>query len=258
MLVILYLAFRAVKIPEPARPPEEPEVTLPSPRANAIAVIIDDVGHSRPAAASFLNNDLPVALSFLPGRPHTRELAREAFDRGKTILLHLPMEPEGYPGVDPGPGAVLVTQKPGQIHRILINSLEEVPHAVGLNNHMGSKATSDARVMSNVLEFARENGLIFVDSRTSPETVAYRIARDMGVPALERDVFLDNDRDPVSMEKKAAELLDLAESRGWAVGIGHPYPETAMILQWMAAEARHRGIHWITVEEILSYAYPGN
>jgi len=258
VLVILFVVFRPSRLPVPAPPPEDPAVLLPLPTPSVIAVIIDDVGHSRAAAAHFLDNDLPIALSFLPGRPHTLELAQEAFDRGKTILLHLPMEPEGFPGIDPGHGAVLVAQKQGEINRILKQNLQEVPHAVGLNNHMGSKATSDTRIMSNVLEFARERSLIFVDSRTSPETVGYRIARSMGVPALERDVFLDNSRDLVSMKEKAVELLDLAESRGWAIGIGHPYPETAKALEWMAEEAGRRGIRWTTVEEILSYADPGN
>ncbi|TNF46457.1 divergent polysaccharide deacetylase family protein, partial [bacterium] len=238
VLVFLFVSYRPLKLPVPEPPPEEVPIPVPLPRIKAFAVIIDDVGHSRSAAASFLENDLPIALSFLPGRPHTRELAEEAYDKGKTILLHLPMEPEGYPGIDPGFGAVLVTQKPGEIDRILRENLEEVPHAVGLNNHMGSKATSDERIMSYILEFVKERDLIFVDSRTTPETVGYRIAMDIGIPALERDVFLDNRRDQISIEEKAAELLDLAESRGWAIGIGHPYPETARALEWMAEEAR--------------------
>ena len=258
VLVALFIIFRPSRLPMVAPPSQPPEIPVPSARINAIAVIIDDVGHSRSAASDFLDIDLPIALSFLPGRPHTRELVEEAHARGKTILLHLPMEPEGYPGIDPGHGAVLVGQNPAEIERILKENLKEVPHAVGLNNHMGSKATSDTRIMSNVLEFARNKGLIFVDSRTSAETVAYRVAMDMGVPALERDIFLDNKRDRDSMEKKAVELLDLAESRGWAVGIGHPYPETAKSLEWMAREARRRDIRWITIEEILSYADPGN
>jgi polysaccharide deacetylase 2 family uncharacterized protein YibQ len=258
ILVLLFVSFRPSRLPVPAPPPEELPVPVPLPKIKAFAIIIDDVGHSRSAAALFLENDLPIALSFLPGRPHTQELAEEAFGRGKTILLHLPMEPEGYPGIDPGHGAVLVAQKPREINKILKENFEEVPHAVGLNNHMGSKATSDERIMSHVLEFAKERDLIFVDSRTTPETVGYQTALNMGIPALERDVFLDNRRDPISIEEKAVELLDLADSRGWAIGIGHPYPETARALEWMEEEARRRGIHWITLEEILIYADPGN
>ncbi len=227
-------------------------------KVNVFCIIIDDLGHNRPAAAPFLELDQPVALAFLPMRPHSRDLAREAHEAGKTILLHLPMEPVGYPHVNPGKGAILVGFNPDEIERTITNDLDEFPFAVGINNHMGSKATSDERTMSAVLKVIKKKGLFFIDSRTSIDSVAYRLASGMKMSAGERDVFLDNKRTPEDIDIQAGELLDRAEKRGWAIGIGHPYPETAEALKRLAEEARRRGIRWGTVEEVLARADSGN
>jgi hypothetical protein len=168
------------------------------------------------------------------------------------------MEPLGYPDTDPGPGAVLLSQDSDRIWSIIRQDLDSLPGIVGVNNHMGSRATADARVMEAVLSFVRSEGLFFIDSRTTAETVAFSRAREMGVPCVCRDVFLDNVTDPTAIDARIDELLDLAEKRGWALGIGHPYPLTAEAMPRLAEKAKERGITWISLESLIAYADSGN
>ncbi|UCF30309.1 MAG: divergent polysaccharide deacetylase family protein [bacterium] len=257
---VLLLLTRPERIPPRGEryPTGPPELSVPFPplEVKAIVVIIDDMGHSRIAAEPFLDLEYPLTLSFLPHRPHSAELAEEAFRRGKTVLMHLPMEPKGYPDTDPGQGAILLSMENHEITRVLEEDLKVVPRAVGFNNHMGSKATEDRRVMSEILRLARDRGLIFIDSRTSPDSVGFALASAMDVPTAERSVFLDNIQTAEAIDEQADRLLDDAEERGWAIGIGHPYVETAAALGRLASEAEKRGILWISLEEGLDYAGP--
>lgn len=202
--------------------------------------------------------DHPVALSILPGRPFSSELATEAARRGKTILLHLPMQPLGFPEVDPGPGAILLSQNGEEIRGVLEGDIDSIPKVVGINNHMGSEATADPRVMKTVLRLIGERGLFFIDSRTTPQTVALELAREMKIPSARRDVFLDNEATPSAIDARTDELLDLAEKKGWAIGIGHPNTETARALERMAVKASERNIQWISIESLMAYANSGN
>ena len=245
---------------KPHLPPVVDKVTIPVQplKMKIVAVIIDDVGHSKPAARPFIEMDHPVALSILPGRTFSMDLAAEAAERGKTILLHLPMEPEDYPGIDPGPGAILLSQSREEIREVLERDLASIPGVVGINNHMGSRATTDPMVMETVLGLINKKELFFIDSRTSPETIALKLAREMGIPSARRDVFLDNIPTPSAIDARTDELLDLVEKRGWAIGIGHANIETANALERMALEASQRNIQWISLESLIAYAYTGN
>jgi polysaccharide deacetylase 2 family uncharacterized protein YibQ len=223
-----------------------------------VAVILDDIGHSRPAARPFLEMDHPVALSILPERPFSGELADKALEGGKTILLHLPMQPVGYPDVDPGPGAILLDQSVEEMARVLEKDITSLKGIVGINNHMGSIATTNARVMETVLTVIKDKKLFFIDSRTSSETIALKTARQMGVPSARRDVFLDNDTTPSAIDAKTDELLNLAEKKGWALGIGHANPETAKALERLAQKASERDIQWISLESLVAYVNSGH
>jgi polysaccharide deacetylase 2 family uncharacterized protein YibQ len=238
--------------------PEEVSVFAPPLPDKLVAVIIDDLGHNRQAARPFIEMPYPVALSFLPGRPFSEELAAEAMRSGKTMLLHLPMEPIHFPEMNPGPGAVLLSQNREEIHRIMEEDLASLPGIVGINNHMGSRATADRKTMDAVLEFVQREGLFFIDSRTTTETVGLARAREMGIPSVERDIFLDNVAEPSAIDAKIEELLDLAGERGWALGIGHAHPLTAEALTRLAERAGERGITWVSLEGLISYADPGN
>ncbi|MCK5351135.1 divergent polysaccharide deacetylase family protein [bacterium] len=245
---------------KPHKPPVVDRITIPVQplKMKVVAVIIDDVGHSPTAARPFIEMDHPVALSILPERPFSRELALEAAERGKTILLHLPMEPVGYPGIDPGPGAILLSHTRDEIREVFERDIASIPRIVGINNHMGSRATTDPRVMETVLDLISERGLFFIDSRTTPETIALKLARELGILSARRDVFLDNELTPSAIDVKIDELLNLAAKKGWAIGIGHANTETAQALERMARKANERNIRWISLESLVAYVDPGN
>ncbi len=184
-----------------------------------MAIVIDDVGYGLTGLKEFLALPFPLAFSVLPDLPHSREAGRLIVEAGKELLVHLPMEPSG--GTNPGPGAVLTSQSDEEIRLLLERSLERLPRAVGLNNHMGSLATADRRVMGVVLEFLRGRGLFFLDSRTTADTVGPQLAGQLGVSLLERTVFLDNESSAAYIEQALQHGVRAARLRGSAVLIGH-------------------------------------
>lgn len=205
-----------------AEPGAEPRVAaraLPEAREARLAIVIDDVGYSLSGLQEFLALPYPLAFSVLPDLPHSREAGRLIAAAGKELLVHLPMEPSS--GSNPGPGAVLTAQSDEEILELLDQSLERLPQAVGLNNHMGSRATADRRVMGLVLGFLRGRGLFFLDSRTTADTVGPELAGRLGVLLLERDVFLDNENSAAYIEGALRHGVRTARARGSAVLIGH-------------------------------------
>jgi polysaccharide deacetylase 2 family uncharacterized protein YibQ len=155
----------------------------------------------------------------LPNLPHSAEAARLIEAAGRELLLHMPME--ALNGENPGPGAILTSQDERQIESILEASFAELPAAVGMNNHMGSKATADQRVMDVVMRYLAARRLFFLDSRTTADTLAPTLAERYGVRLLSRDVFVDNQTDAAYIVKAVRKGVDLARSRGRAVLIGH-------------------------------------
>jgi polysaccharide deacetylase 2 family uncharacterized protein YibQ len=187
-----------------------------------VAVVIDDVGFDESIALAFANLGIPMTFAILPHQRYSLSLASRLRAMGHEVILHLPMQPVGDPGSDPGEGAVTEGLSRDAIRAIVIRDLDGVPGAVGLNNHMGSRATTDPVLMRSVLEVARERGLFFLDSRTTSATVAYDLALDMGVPAARRSVFLDDRRERSYIEAQVRSLLERARTEGSALAIGHP------------------------------------
>lgn len=182
-----------------------------------LAIIIDDAGYDLADLQPFLDLPMPLAVAVLPNLPHSTEAARRVRAAGKELLLHLPMEPEG--GEDPGPGALLTTHPAVEIERLLDAALASVPGAVGVNNHMGSKATADPAFMDVLLDALGRRALFFVDSRTTSLTVAAAEAERLGVPYLARKVFLDVVDGGI--ERSLAAAVDAALQGGSVVAIGH-------------------------------------
>lgn len=173
--------------------------------------------------------------------------------RRREVILHLPMEPQDYPENDPGPGAVMVGMDKNEIAAVLDRDLRGLPQVAGLNNHMGSAATSDPETMHNLMQVLRERGLFFLDSMTTARSVAYDEARKAGVPALRSRLFLDYDQE--STERITARLEDLAAAArrgGFAVGIGHPHPATADVLAREIPRLQRAGIRFVTVSELMA------
>lgn len=163
------------------------------------------------------------------------------------------MEPRGYPDArpGPGPGVIVRSQTDQEIAQTLAGDLASVPGAVGVNNHMGSAATADARVMRTVLKELSARGLFFLDSRTTDATVALEVARSAGVRVASRRVFLDSVATREAIEASLEELLRHARSEGFAVAVGHPYPETLAMLERELPLLAEKGVKLVRVAELV-------
>ncbi|MDR7400923.1 MAG: divergent polysaccharide deacetylase family protein [Armatimonadota bacterium] len=220
------------------------------PAAGRVAIIFDDAGGSLEQLEPVLALGRPATVAVLPGLRYSAEVARRAAAAGLEVLLHQPVEPED-PARALGPGGVRVEMSDEEITRTVAANLAQVPGAVGINNHMGSRGTADPRVMRAILAVARSRGLFFVDSVTSPRSVAARVAQEMGVPAASRAVFLDTDDDPDAIRAQLRRLISMARARGEAVAIGHVTRPTARVLQQMLPEFDREGIVLVPVSALV-------
>lgn len=216
-----------------------------------MAIVIDDLGNDTVAVGRIAAWPFPVAGAVLPALSGSAKAARDLESAGKEVLLHLPMEPEGYPSVRPGPGVLLRAQDDSEIARTLERDLDSVPGAVGVNNHMGSAATADPRIMRAVARVLARRGLFFVDSRTTTATVAEQIAREEGVPSVSRRVFLDDVATEDAVQKSMAGLIARARAEGFAVAIGHPHPATLQVLEQELPKLQQEGVKLVRVGELV-------
>lgn len=196
------------------------------PKIPRVAIIIDDIGYDRRMARAFYQLDPNLTFSILPLAPHGREIAEYLNTKGAALMLHLPMEPMEYPQVNPGPGAILADMAPDELLANLKRNLDDIPHISGVNNHMGSRVTAMSDKMNQIFTILKKRELFFIDSRTANDSQCRASARLLQVPFATRDVFLDNIQDPDYIAGQLEELLRIAEKRGRAIGIGHPYRAT--------------------------------
>jgi polysaccharide deacetylase 2 family uncharacterized protein YibQ len=196
-----------------------------------IGIIIDDLGYDSSLAHAFMALDIPLTLSVLPFTPNSRAIAQRARYAGCETMLHLPMEPIGYPSVNPGDGVLLISMDKETILEVLNDDLKQTPFVAGANNHMGSRFTENAEKMAIVLEELKKQDLYFVDSRTNSGSVAFKKAQEMALRAAKRDIFLDNDLSENALKIQMERLLSLARHKGRAIGIGHPHQETLGLLK---------------------------
>jgi polysaccharide deacetylase 2 family uncharacterized protein YibQ len=196
-----------------------------------VAFIIDDMGYDLSLARSFLKLDIPVCLSVLPDAPSSRKIADETIRNGSQLLLHLPMEPKNYPDVNPGKNALLISMDREEIQKIVKKQILKFPGLNGVNHHMGSLFTENYIKMKHVLDEIKRHDLYYIDSRTTKQSVAYKVAKALGVPAAEKKWFIDNDLSEKALKYQMDRLLGLARYSGSAIGIGHPHRETLEILK---------------------------
>ena len=212
--------------------------------APRLAIIIDDIGSDVAPAEALLKIPCPLTLSILPSQPHSAEIANEAFQRGDQVMLHLPMEFEGNTA-KPESVELRVGMGASEVDRLLGQMLEAVPHAAGINNHEGSRATTDPALMAEVMAVLRQRNLFFIDSRTTAATVAYDAARQAGVRAASRNVFLDD----VETREAILRQIELAErdatKEGSAIAIGHPHPATIAALEEALPQLKARGVRLV-------------
>lgn len=197
-----------------------------------VAVVIDDVGLDRPRSKRAWELPGPLTLSFLPYAKDLREQAKVARGKGHELMLHLPMEPNGRN--DPGPNALLVSLNDTELRQRTNAALDSFDGFAGVNNHMGSRFTAFRPGMETVLRQLKGRGLMFLDSRTSAQSVGDQLAHEMGVPSIVRHVFLDDEETLDAVRKKLAEAEAIARRQGFVVVIGHPHEATLQALgEWL-------------------------
>ncbi len=220
-----------------------------------IAFIIDDFGvHpvNHPLMRKFAELDCPFAVAIIPGLAHSTELGRFFYEWGKEVIIHMPME-----SVEPSAEEKMnltVNMSAEEIRIMVFSAIYDVPFAVGMSNHQGSLFTSDVDAMRKLSSVLADTTLFFIDSMTSPGGIAYRICRDSGVPAIKRDVFLDTDYNPgETFEQRMEQLLKIASSRGWAIGVGHRYDTTAdKLIEFLASDEALR-VEIVFPSELVDY-----
>jgi polysaccharide deacetylase 2 family uncharacterized protein YibQ len=206
-----------------------------------VAIIIDDAGLDRARTARALRLAGPLTISFLPYAPDIQRQAEDARRRGHELMVHLPMEPMSA-GENPGPDALTTRIPRDELMRRLALHLGRFDGYVGANNHMGSRMTADANALLPVLEELRDRGLLFVDSRTSKETVAAAIAGHLGMAGTARDVFIDHDESRESVRARLDDIERIAKRVGQAVAIGHPHDRTVEALERWLPTLAERGL----------------
>lgn len=223
--------------PSPARPGatwRKAAIPPPSVHGHAlIVVIIDDMGVDMKQSARIMDLKGPLTLSFLPYAHKLDEQIAKARATGHELMVHLPMEPLNG-SVDPGPDALLTALPSSELERRIEANLSRFSGYVAINNHMGSKFTANEKGMDLVMAALHRRGLLFVDSMTSSQSVGMAAASRAGVPALARDVFLDNVPSVAAIETQLEKTEILARRKGAAIAIGHPRPDTvAALAAWL-------------------------
>jgi hypothetical protein len=224
----------------------------PAPR-DRIAIILDDGGYSLDEELiELLNSGFPLTISILPFRKYSEELAEIAHSAGCEVMLHLPMEPSRYPRVNPGKCAIFTDMADDRIREKVKEAISAVPYAVGVNNHMGSLATADARVMRIVLGEIKREGLYFVDSFTTPKSVVREISEEIGIKSGVRNIFLDNKEDYEYIMAQFELLIERAHRDGEAIGIGHIHNRaTISVLKDILPTLKKRRIEIVPVSAIV-------
>jgi len=218
---------------------------------NRIAIVIDDMGYNLSALDEILQIDAPITVSILPHLTHSVTVAQKANRAGREVILHLPMEPDGYPEKRPGSGALLLRMDRDEIIDQLEEDIMDVPHISGVNNHMGSKFMEDEEKVKIVLKQLKGRGLFFLDSLTTKNSKGIQVAREIGLRHVGRDIFLDNDCD----FKETLDILNrIAEKQDkWntLVIIGHPHESTIRAIREAVPVFRDRQIHIVPLSGLI-------
>jgi uncharacterized protein len=238
-------------LPSATQSPSAPPSITPSPNPSGpkLALIIDDCGQWVDIERGYIALPVPLTLSVLPHVHAGMQIAQEAHDAGKGVMLHLPMEPLSE--IYPGPGEIKTSMTDAQIAAQVQDDLAQVPLAQGVNNHEGSKASADARVMGVVMRVLAQHGnLFFIDSRTNAASVGAQAATAAGIPTASRDVFLDNRESVAYSEGQLREAAAIARRTGNAIAIGHPRATTLEAVREMIPQLQAQGITFVLVQSL--------
>ena len=227
-----------------------PEKPTPIMRG-VIGIVIDDFGYRNDEISDgFLELDARLTYAIIPGHRYSTSFGEKAVESGHEVIVHMPMENTGKTYGEEE--FVLMTAMDNEtIQRRLNSAIEEIPTAIGMNNHQGSKASADQNIMSNVAKVMKERGLFFLDSRTTIETIGETTMEVFGVPTARRNIFLDNEDDEEKIEKQLMKLVKRSEEVGSAIGIGHVKPKTLNVLSDQIPKLKKKGYKFEFVSNML-------
>jgi polysaccharide deacetylase 2 family uncharacterized protein YibQ len=228
--------------------PEEGAGQRSSPQ---LALIIDDGGYNMENFKEMLGIGKPITYAILPFTPHAREAALLAYRDGSEVMLHLPMEPKNGEQYSLEKNTVRTGMDSKRVQKILEDALKQVPHVRGINNHMGSKATEDPQVMEALMQVLKKEGLYFIDSNTSFQTLGPEMARKAGVASRRNDQFIDREKKIEAIKNAIRLAMRKAKQEGRAVAIGHPHPLTARAIKEMISEIEKEGIRLVFASEVV-------
>jgi len=250
----------SVAEPRPVVVPPAESTTAPSPTPKPqpapksrgrLAILLDDGGQNLDLVSTAAALPAEVGFAILPFLPKSAETAVTLHEAGHEIWLHLPMEPEDYPANDPGPGAILMAMTPNEMRKAVHAAIDNVPHVIGVNNHMGSKATADLKTMTWIMQELKARGMAFIDSRTTVHTVAEEAAQAQGVPTNRRHIFLDNDRSAAAIRAQLDEAVYRSRMEGEIIAIGHLDKVTIEVLSQELPGVAKRGADLVNPSDLV-------
>lgn len=234
--------------PVKAAPAAAPKPNVPAAVKGKLAVVIDDAGRDLESQHVYESLGIPLTLAVMPNQVHTRDAALSWHAHGLPVILHQPME--SVSGIGMESKVILTSMGDEEIRSLLKSSLSQVPEAVGINNHQGSKATTDRHTMDVVMNELHHRHLFFFDSRTNSTTAADAAAASYGVPYVRNDLFVDNEADVAAISAMIREAAKRAQKYGTYVIIGHCRPKTAEAFRQMVPQLEKEGIQFVYVSSL--------
>jgi polysaccharide deacetylase 2 family uncharacterized protein YibQ len=221
-----------------------------------IAIVIDDMGLAQKNSREMATLDPALTLSYMPYAERLLEQTQAAISNGHELIVHMPMEPDDIKHNNPGPDALLTTNSAEENVARLNRNLAKFDGYIGMNNHMGSRMTASEAAMRPVMEAFKSKGLWFLDSRTIGNSVAGKLAGEMHVPYVERDVFLDNTETVPAILKQLQQVEQVARKKGYVVAIGHPYTQTIEALREWIPQAKQQGFKLVPLSTVIAERFP--
>lgn len=224
-----------------------------SAKGKKLAVIIDDLGNGMQGTEEIMALPVKVTVAVMPFLPTTEADARKAHEVGHDVLIHLPLEPKQGPTRWLGPGAILTKMSDEEVRKKVEAAIDNVPYAIGINNHMGSKVTGDERVMSIILDVCRERGLFFVDSRTNYRSIIFKLCKQKGMPQIKNDIFLDDVHTEAHISRQMDKVAEQVHAEGKCVTIGHVGTKgrkTAAVIKKYIPKLQGQDIEFVGISEM--------
>ncbi len=251
------VVVKKIAQPAVAAPQQKPQAIslkpiVPKPIVGRVAIIIDDCGYNLLPCEFSEKIKAPVTFSVLPGLQHSTDAAECAHQQNKEVMLHLPMEPHHNDDKYPQDYILTTAMPKSKVVKIIDEALKTVPHAQGVNNHMGSKATENKPLMTTVFSTLKKKGFFFVDSLVTEKSICQNLAASFELPFSERTIFLDNQNERDYIEGQFAQLAQIARKKGFAIAIGHARRLTLEVIKEQTEALSQEGIEFVTVHNIIS------